>query len=332
METMKNYKVNEMVEMVKNGQMVREMYQRTPSHDKKFGQGIIKSLLNGQDINIITLAKTETGKLAILDGSSRLQDIVNFIDGNLTLTETATEIYTNSKGETLEKSTKIERTFAELPETVKSQFMETTVLCRIIEGLDINGRFDKFLQLNNSTSLSNVQKSKGLSSELLETLNDYVLCKPFINKVFSLRNIQKDEIYGLSVLILANVGNVYNASYVKMLDNVKKLTNETIDIDKIKEIVDIINQAFDDETITVSVNKYNLVHLINALYNNYDNLNNITVDNNLFPNIATTGANSSVKNDERQKTVDKALNKQLKGIKKTPAKEMEEIDIDELAK
>lgn len=332
METMKSYKVSELLEMLESGNLVREMYQRTPSHDKKFGQGIIKSLLNGQDINIITLAQTEVGKLAILDGSSRLQDIQNFINGDLTLTETATEIYTNSKGETLEKSTKIERTFTELSETVKSQFMETTVLCRIIEGLDINGRFDKFLQLNNSTSLSNVQKSKGLSSELLESLNEYLLCKPFINKVFTSRNIQKDEVYGLSVLILANIGNVYNASYVKMLDNVKKLTNDDIDIDRIKEIVDTINQAFNDETITVSVNKYNLVHLINALYSNYDNLKNIVVDNNLFPNIATTGANSSVKNDERQKAVDKALNKQLKGIKKTPAKEIEEIDIDELVK
>jgi len=329
---MKTMKISEMVEMLGNGNIIRERYQRTPSHDKKFGQGIIKSLLNGQDVNIITLAKTETGKLAILDGSSRLQDITNFINGNLTLTETATEIYTNAKGETLEKNTKIERAFTDLPETVKSQFMETTVLCRIIEGLDINGRFDKFLQLNNSTSLSNVQKSKGLSSELLETLNDYLLCKPFINKVFSLRNIQKDEIYGLSVLILANIGNVYNASYVKMLDNVKKLTVETVDIDKIKEIVDIIDQAFQDETITVSVNKYNIVHLINGLYNNYDNLNNITVDNNLFPNIATTGANSSVKNDERQKLIDKALNKQLKGSRKTQTKEMEEIDINELVK
>ena len=329
--------VKEIIDSVNKGEYIREVYQRTPSHTKNFALDIINSLVNNGNINLIHLAEMESeGKFAIIDGSSRINDVMEFIGNNIGIPTTAVEVYTNGKGGTMEKIVKSEKMFNDFSKDEQAKILNTKLDVIIYKGLeDINARYSLFLQLNNSTALSNCQKSKGLSSELLEDITNKLSNYNIIKSFVSARNIQKDELYAISVLLLGLISSNYSSSYATMLNNVKQLTNEDIDKNKIYSLLDILEQAFDNEDITVNINKYNICYLLNELYYmESDALNSLYIDNNLFPTIETMGANSGKKHEERQKLVAKVLKKALKTkVDAAPAiPQLEEIGINELIK
>ena len=306
--------IKELLDDVKNQNLIREVYQRTPSHSESFATDIIQSIKNDNDAMILHIAKTEQGKNAILDGSSRLADIQNYVENKIGLAKNVVNTYTDKNGNTIEKSEKVKKFFKDLTETEKNEFLSTKIDFVLYEGLNtIQERYKYFLKLNNSTALSTCQKSKGLSSDLLENINNKLNGYNFIKHFATDRAIQKDEIYSVSVLILANIADCYNSSYAITLDKCKELTEEEFNFDRFSTVCDLIENAYNNEELTVKANKYNYIHLIVNLYGLEDNqLLTLNIDNNLLPDIDTKGANSKTKNDDRNKLLLKCIKKQLK--------------------
>lgn len=326
----KKVNVGDLIKGVNNGEIIREAYQRTPSHDLKFSRAIIDSILNNKDIGVITLAECENNKIAILDGSSRLQDIEDFVSNKLAMSKEVVEVFTNTKGETLEKASKLDYYYKDLNETQKTQFNNFNINILIYKETTLEERVEKFRNLNTSTALSNVQKSKGLSNVVVDELEAYLKSKAFITKLFTTRQIQKDELYSVASLIIANLTNNYSSSYTKLVENIKGVKQDELHVEQVYDIIDRIDGAIIEGAIDCSFNKYNIIHLIISLYNHYDIIEQVELNNSLFPAIATQGANSGAKNTERQELVEKALNKQLKKTKKAPVvTEIKELNVDE---
>ena len=75
---MENLKIEELMEMLKKGELIRGSYQRTPSHDLKKAREIIGDILKNKFAGALTFSKNpENGIVEIIDGSSRLADIQN---------------------------------------------------------------------------------------------------------------------------------------------------------------------------------------------------------------------------------------------------------------
>ena len=337
----KRITVKELCKMVEDGKLIREAYQRTPSHTEAFASGIINSLINGDDIGNITLSYIDDKReiMAILDGSSRLSDICKYISNQFGYEKEVVEVFTSNSGETIEKSKKTKIKFNKLTEQQQKKLLEIGVNCQIFDIKNIEDRFTKFLQLNNSVALSNIQKQKGLSSDLLELLNETLHNSIVSSVILTNRAIQKDELYSTAVCILANIGNCYSGSNVKMLSDVKELTSEDININKVIDIINMVDKSINEERLTCTFNKYNLIHLVSSLYRVDDVLlPDISIDNNIVPSIETKGANSKAKNEERckkqDKQVKKAVSLALERVKASsipvapaPTEEVKEIDL-----
>ena len=333
--------VKELCKMVEDGKLIREAYQRTPSHTETFASDVINSLINDEDIGNITLSYIDDKKevMAILDGSSRLTDICRYIDNQIGYEKEVIEVFTSTSGETIEKSKKTKIKFDKLTEQQQKKLLNTGINCQIYDMKDINDRFKKFLKLNNYVPLSNIQKQKGLSSDLLELLNDTLHNSTVSSVILTNRAIQKDELYSTAVCILANIGNCYSGSNIKMLSDVKELTSEDVNINKVIDIINMVDKSINEERLTCTFNKYNLIHLVASLYRVDDVLlPDISIDNNIVPNIETKGANSKAKNEERCKKQDKQVKKAVSlalervkanAIPVAPTEEVKELDLNQ---
>lgn len=319
-----NYSIRELLEMLEKNVLIRENFQRTPSHDDKKALEIIGSILNNSYSGILTLAEVgNSGKLSILDGSSRLQDITNFVNNNIFKTETITS---NEKDGNVTKfvKAKVNKDFQSLTDMEKNAFLNYTFPCIILENTTIDDRVKAFVNVNNSTALSSIQKNKGnINSKMLEVVEKITNSK-IINHIFSKRLLQKDEATSFTYNLIANIYDCYIATNSKLTENVNKLDLENFDIIRLENCLSL----FDD--IEIDVNKYCILsHLVN-LYNSplkVEELENF--DNRVVFPVVSAGANSVPANENRLAKSVQILNKIL-GISVKNGKPCKKADVAEV--
>lgn len=337
----KNYTVKELLEMVADGRIIRESLQRTPSHDEKKAKEILTSLKSGKYCGVLHFAKIGENEnkqpiLSCLDGSSRLKDLENYKNGKIFFIKKVTETKIEN-GTTTTINKKINETYNDLLEKEKADFDNYVFNCIILEDLEEAGRCETFRNINNSTALSTIQKNKGNVSADLQNIIDLVANSKILLRIFTPRQMQKDEHIMLTYTTLANIYGVYTASNKKLTDEVNKLDLSTFNFDRFS----LILSKFD--SIDTNTNKYCLISLLTQLYcsdiltmeklENTENFNNTVV---WTPD--TAGANSENENGKR---LDKAKDKlnQFYGfsilngqtIKKAETK-VEKVNISEMAK
>lgn len=304
MET-KNLKVGELLEMVKSGKLVREGYQRTPSHTAKKALEIVESLKSGKYCGILTFSKIDEDKFAILDGSSRLQDLEDYVNGKIFTTSTKTD--TIEEGDTTKViKCKVNNTFSSLSDMEKNNFLQYSFPVVILENNGISERAETFVNVNDGVTLSNFQKTKGNISEVIVEMENILKSSNIIHHIFSDRLIQKDEVSALCFQILANVYECYNATTKKLVENVNKLDLTEFDLVKFRTILD----KFDGVEVTVS--KYVIASHIVNLYQSSLNIEELPVfDNRILFDVQTQGANSTPANEKRLEKSVQVLNKFL---------------------
>jgi len=325
--TNKVFTINELNEMMKKGELIRESMQRTPSHDTKKALEIVDSILSNRFAGIITLATIEKNNkkvYSILDGSSRLKDIQDYINGNIFFTITTTTEETTENGTKTIKS-KINKTFNNMLEKEKEEFLNYKFNCIILEDATDEERQKAFININSSVALSNIQKTKGLVNDNLQQIFDIFTNSKIVNNIFTARQIQKDEIIMLSYTTLANIFDCYTASNKKLVQEVNKIDLSNFNLERLKQCL----QLFDN--IEIKINKYVVISHIANLYNSSINdlLQNGLFDNNVIFATNTAGANSTPENDKRLLASIKALNNFYNINIKTgkPTKKAEAIDI-----
>lgn len=210
------------------------------SHNESMGMGIVQSLLDGFKIGTITIAyATDKNVYYILDGQSRLKDIANYLSNQY----------------------KVEPT-TESKELVKNSMVDITYYMGSDEQL-----LKQFGSINNNKTLSTLQKNKYriVGSDIETTIHD-IANHPFLAKHLSSAKMNTEENLAISQLIIANIGNVYSASNVKLVDGIASLIDGTIDTDKVINILDLLSEASDTD-LEYKLSKYQIIHTVTALYN-----------------------------------------------------------------
>ena len=319
-----NYTIRELLEMLENGGLIRENFQRTPSHDDKKALEIIGSITSGRYSGILTLAEIgNSGKLSILDGSSRLQDIQNFVNNSLYKTDTITT--TESDGNTTKTiKSKVKMDFQSLTEMEKNTFLDYEFPCIILENTTIEDRVKAFVNVNSSVALSSIQKNKGnISSKLLEIV-EIVGSSKIVNHIFTKRLLQKDEATAFTYVLLANVYGCYVATNAKLVDAVNKLDLTDFNLIRLENVLSL----FDD--IEIDVNKYCILSHIVNLYNSCIDVEGLeNFDNRVVYPVVSAGANSVPANDNRLTKSVQILNKVLGVSVKTgkPVKKADSVEV-----
>ena len=295
---MENLKIEKLMEMLGKGELIRGSYQRTPSHDLKKSREIIGDILKSKFAGALTFSKNpENGTVEIIDGSSRLADIENYVKGNFGIIS-----------QYLDESSKLckrEIFFQELEDEEKNSFLnyEFPIL-----SVDWNSRLEMFVKLNSATTLSVVQKNKGnlnsCFSECLEEFKKSHVCSVCLTD----RQLQKDEDVSIIAQIIANVNNCYSSSNSKLMENIR---TKTIDVDTFKAILRKMEGLED-------ISKYHLISVVSALMTPDGKGRRVDLEaleeiDNRYLNfkIDTAGANSAEKNTERIKKARSVINKLL---------------------
>ena len=295
---MEKIKIEKLMEMLGKGELIRGSYQRTPSHDLKKSREIVGDILKNKFAGALTFSKNpENGIVEIIDGSSRLADIENYVGGKFgTIVQYLDE---NSK------LCKKEIFFQELEEEEKNNFLNYEF--PILE-VDWNSRLEMFVKLNSATTLSVVQKNKGnlnsCFSECLEEFKKSKVCSVCLTD----RQLQKDEDVSIIAQIIANVNNCYSSSNSKLMENIR---NKTIDVDTFKSILNKMEGLED-------ISKYHFISVVSALMTPDGKGRRVDLEaleeiDNRYLNfkIDTAGANSAEKNTERIKKARSVINKLL---------------------
>ena len=295
---MENLKIEKMLEMLENGELVRGSYQRTPSHDLKKSREIVGDILKGKFAGALTFsANPENEIVEIIDGSSRLADIENFTEGKYGII--IQYLDENSK------LCKREIFFQELEDEEKNNFLNYEF--PILE-VDWSSRLEMFVKLNSATTLSVVQKNKGnlndCFTECLEAFKHSHICSVCLTE----RQLQKDEDVSIIAQIFANINNCYSSSNSKLMENIR---NKSIDVDTFKAILNKM-QGIED------ISKYHFISLVSALMTpdgkgRKVDLSALEEIDSRYLNfkIDTAGANSAEKNTERIKKARSVINKLL---------------------
>lgn len=295
---MEKMKIEKMLEMLGNGELIRGTYQRTPSHDLKKSREIIGDILKNKFAGALTFSTNpENGIIEIIDGSSRLADIENYFSGKFgIITQYLDE---NSK------LCKKEIYYQELEEEEKNSFLNYEF--PILE-VDWSLRLEMFVKLNSATTLSLVQKNKGNLNECfaqcLEAFKHSHICSVCLTE----RQLQKDEDVSIIAQIIANVNNCYSSSNSKLMENIR---DKNIDIDTFKSILQKMKGIED-------ISKYHFISLVSALMTpdgkgRKVDLSALEEIDSRYLNfkIDTAGANSAEKNTERIKKARSVINKLL---------------------
>lgn len=288
--------VKELTDMVKNGSIIREGLQRTPSHDSKKATDILTSLYHGKYCGCLHLAKLESDGdvYSILDGSSRIQDLCDYIDNKEGIS-IKKEVF-NSEKQDLEV---VKVAFSKLKKEEQDVFLNYKFPVIILE--DVNNA-ETFITLNSSTALSNIQKSKGNLSDEFIRIIDQVKNSNVIRHVLTDRQIQKDEVISITFQILSNIYGCYTASNKKLIESVKGFELANFDEDRFSGILSKFDQ------IDLDFQKYCFIPLISVLYSSPIELDKIpSLNNNVLFKVDTAGANSAPANDTRLKKASRKL-------------------------
>lgn len=298
---MEKIKIQNLMEMLEKGELVRGSYQRTPSHDLKKSREIVGDILKNKFAGALTFSKNpENGIVEIIDGSSRLDDVEKYVGGKFgIITQYLDE---NSK------LCKKEIFFQELEEEEKNSFLNYEFPILEVEWVS---RLEMFVKLNSATSLSVVQKNKGnlnsCFSECLEKFKKSHVCAVCLTD----RQLQKDEDVAIIAQIIANVNGCYSSSNSKLMENIR---NKTIDVDIFESILQKMEGIED-------ISKYHLISLVSALMTpdgkgRRVDISSIDEIDSRYLNfkIDTAGANSAEKNTERIKKARSVINKLLPSV------------------
>lgn len=310
---MENLKIEKMLEMMENGELVRGTYQRTPSHDLKKSREIIGDILKNKFAGALTFSTNpENGIVEIIDGSSRLADIENYFGGKFGIVSQ----YLDENSKLCKK----EIFFQELEEEEKNSFLnyEFPIL-----SVDWNSRLEMFVKLNSATTLSVIQKNKGnlndCFAQCLEEFKKSHVCSVCLTD----RQLQKDEDVAIIAQIIANVNGCYSSSNSKLMENIR---DKTIDIDTFKSILQKMEGLED-------ISKYHLISVVSALMTadgkgRRVDISSIDEIDSRYLNfkIDTAGANSAEKNTERIKKARSVINKLLPTVGSTDSDLQDELE------
>lgn len=324
---MEERSIKELLEGVKGGSIIREGLQRTPSHDLKKSSEILTAIMCGKYAGVLHFSKLEGGELSILDGSSRLQDFDDFMNGKEGVVVKLPRV--NTEGE--QELTKL--TYNQLTNTEKEAFNNYKLPCIILNGVNNS---ETFVSLNNSTSLSVIQKCKGNLSEELQDVIKLITDSAIIKNCLSNRQLQKDEGVVVSFQILANIYGCYSATNKKLVESVKATNLTNFDFERLTSVLSKFYM------IDCDINKYCIISLVSALYNSA--LTNEDIEgiepftNNIVYKVDTTGANSAPQNEARLKKATKKLNEALginiktgKALKTSTTSQGEAVEVEEVA-
>lgn len=284
-----------------------ESYQGAPEigrHDKTQALKTINDLLAGDDIGIITLAETETGSFARLDGNSRYNDIRKFLTGDLALIQRDSE------------NKKIEVKFSELPKEKQKAFFEAEMHLFVYYGMDKEERAKKFVKLNSSKNLTAVQKNKGYLSENFENACRLIQAYCTSHNIITDRKLLNDEQVAITAQIIANIHDVYSSSNAKLIEAIRPLE---INIEALGNILDMLQND-------KAHNKYSFISAVSVLYSVGDTnkiriqkadrsgfeahevkIADLNLVNRLCFNFEKSGTNSAPVNAERLETTKKEL-------------------------
>ena len=298
---MENMKIEKLLEMLGKGELVRGSYQRTPSHDLKKSREIVGDILKGKFAGALTFSRnSDNGICEIIDGSSRLADVQNYVGGKFGIISQ----YLDENG----KLCKREIFFQELEDEEKNNFLNYGFPILEVEWAS---RLEMFVKLNSSTTLSVIQKNKGnlnsCFSECLEEFKKSHVCAACLTD----RQLQKDEDVAIIAQIIANVNGCYSSSNSKLMENIR---DKSVDVDTFKSILNKMEGLED-------ISKYHFISVVSALMTpdgkgRRVDISSIDEIDNRYLNfkIDTAGANSAEKNTERIKKARSVINKILPSV------------------
>lgn len=334
METInKSMRIEELLEMLEGGLLIREAYQRTPSHDAKKALEIIDSIKAGRFSGTLTLAEIgDSGSLAILDGSSRLQDLSDYVNNRIFKTESVLEKSVNGDGDTVTVKKKVNRSFQNMEEVEKNAFLNYSFPCVILKNTTTEERVKAFLNVNSSVALSTIQKNKGNAPQVVVDMVEIFVNSNVIKHVFTERLIQKDEPTAWVYTFLSNIIGEYSASNKALVSAVNGADLSEIDVDRFSALL----SKFDG--VEASMNKYCLMSHVVNLYQSKVDVNTLPIfDNRAIFDIVTAGANSEKQNNSRLDKSAQLLNKllgysikTLKPVKVADA--VKEVSLEDIAK
>jgi len=268
--------------------------QRQPSHTANKALEIIDSALNGVPCGVVSLGvNTDDNTLCTINGSSRIDDFIKY--------------YTGAVG-------KKDATYKDLPKEVAKKFLAFELSIDWHVGTEKELIRD-FKNLNNDVALTGGQKAVtnlvGSSAmDIVSRLNTHSL----FAKMFSARQLQKQEQNNCLFLILANIMDCYNAKIDKITESLAGKDMDGLNVEKLIYIFDKIESA------DVELTKFKFIHLAHLMYIgdcwkskslhhafDVDMVNDTAISVAVSVNYTTSGTNSSEVNVKRIESMAKKL-------------------------
>ena len=292
--------------------------QRTPSHDKPKAIAIIKSAIDNISCGVITLGinTDDNDAIVTVNGSSRIQDFINFYTGEL-----------SSK----------ELEFKELSVEQKAKFLNHKLTIDWLKGTEKQLAID-FKNHNNDTALTGGQKALTnlVGSDAMTIVNTLSKHSVF-NTFLSPRQIQKQENNNAIFLLLSNICGCYNAKIDTVTTELANKDLSYIDLDKLVAIFDKVEKS------QAELTKFKLVHFTHIAYigkcvksKNFtfdfelDDLTDSAINNAISVNYNNAGTNSASQNDIRITSMSKRLYQYFESIGFNKVKEADTTDNNEL--
>lgn len=268
--------------------------QRQPSHTANKALEIIDSALNGIPCGVVSLGvNTDDNTLCTINGSSRIDDFIKY--------------YTGAVG-------KKDATYKDLPKEVAKKFLAFELSIDWHVGTEKELIRD-FKNLNNDVALTGGQKAVtnlvgSGAMDIIAKLGSHSL----FAKMFSARQLQKQEQNNCLFLILANITDCYNAKIDKVTESLASKDLSTLDVNKLIYIFDKIESA------DVELTKFKFIHLAHLMYIgdcwkskslhhafDVDMVNDTAISVAVSVNYTTSGTNSSEVNTKRIESMAKKL-------------------------
>jgi hypothetical protein len=212
---------------------------------------LIHSVLYGYPIPQIYALETSDEYLWFLDGKQRLTTLMSYISGDFALSKNTPAVYgENGKHEIAGCK------FKDLPEDMQDVILDETIQIVKIKEMTIEERDEMFVRLNSGTSLSKIELTRAMHSELIETINQIAKHQFFADDIeltSSARNrfVDQEMILQIAMLMeegkdkIKGFGSKHIRDYVLRLKDSQQVLSDKL-VKKIESIADYLSMAVSD--------------------------------------------------------------------------------------
>lgn len=213
--------------------------QRNKVWNNEQKSNLIHSILYGYPVPPVMVQETEDDFIWFLDGKQRLTTIISFLDGEFALAKKTPDVYGNKIAG---------KKFEDLSEDMQDMIYDETITLIKLKNMTDEERDEMFVRWNSGTTLSKVELTRAMHSDLIEEINEIAELEFFVESIeltSTARNRFLDQEIILQIAMLLDLGkdNIKGFGSAQIREYVLNLKEEgkTLSKDIMKIFKDVSN-------------------------------------------------------------------------------------------